>query len=391
MYDFNTHSIDGINVSYCVLPYHAIDQVAKHDKLTPTAKNAFFILLTYASYKRSEAFDVTTAWISEHLNADRKTVATALKQLKEFGFASEQGIIVPMVNDSFKARNDEQPSVSQTKSTINQRRQARTTAALALDEARNTQKQYGHVSSTPTVESIAIAVNEVEKEIVQDTQPAPAQIDANADAKSLSRQYRKLLTEKFKAFMSVGFLKKDAKRRAQNAAKIECGKIAHLENSDTQSWGKIPDTEGKITHEMGKNYPSHITNLNTNKKQNKPIQVNTEELTKAEQQTRSGDVGVFSFSANGGNVPTAKNASVSQTAKALHGGKLRYVNRYIESSLQRMRMGAKEIETYSTDINFSLKNGAFAETFSQCPMKAVRACLKIVEAGKWNLQAGIYA
>jgi hypothetical protein len=53
-----------------------------------------------------------------------------------------------------------------------------------------------------------------------------------------------------------------------------------------------------------------------------------------------------------------------------------------------MRVGAKQSEQYFDEISYSITKGAFSASDNQ--MKAVRACLKIIESGKWRSPAGMY-
>jgi hypothetical protein len=405
MYNFETQSIDGIDVSYCVLPYHAIDKVARHDKLTPTAKSAFFVLLSYASYKASESFYVTATWISERLSITRKTASTALTQLKEFGFATDNGIIVPALDSLSKRRNDKQPDFAQTKLTIKQKRQQKNTKILS-------EQNNGNANAAKTSENFVRTKKPEPEAIPQAEVTTNKRNTSNIDSDILSEQNTSQITQTTQAPQKPSeqqsFLIQERIAKLESlfgVGRVPQGTVKGIIDS-VMSGVKTDQPEVKITHETGKNYPPHITNLKTSFKNNIPEHEQAPNLVTT--QNTGNDVGMFSNHAKRGNVEieptqqaralrtrndsrqTTKNGSVETAAKALHGGKLRYLNRYMETALQRMRVGAGQIEVYMDEITFSLTKGAFAETFAQCPMKAVRACLNIVEAGKWRPNAGMY-
>jgi hypothetical protein len=404
MYNFETQSIDGINVSYCVLPYHAIDKVARHDKLTPTAKSAFFVLLSYASYKASESFYVTATWISERLSITRKTASTALTQLKEFGFATDNGIIVPALDNLSKRRNDKQPDFAQTKSTIKQNRQKSSAilseqnndAAKTSENFVRTKKPEPEVMPQAEVTTNKQNTSHIDSDILSEQNTSQLTQSASVQESQEPNEQQNLLIQeriaKLESLFGVGRVPKSTVKGIIDSVMADV---------------KITQPEVKITHETGKNYPPHITNLETSFKNNIPAHEQAPNLVATK--NTGNDVGMFSNHAKRGNVGngttepsptspvvgstkqiTVKGTDVVAAAKALHGGKLRYLNRYMETALQRMRVGAGQIEVYMDEITYSLTKGAFAETFAQCPMKAVRACLNIVEAGKWRPNAGMY-
>ncbi len=394
MYDFNTHSINGINVSYCVLPYHAIDQVAKHETLTSTAKSAYFVLLSYASYKATESFYVTATWISDRLSITRKTASAALSQLKVFGFATDNGIIIPKLDNVSKRRSDKQTDFAQTKLTIKQKRQA---SAKTLSEQNNktniTSVTSNPVDSGKPSNNINASVNFVQ---AQTKEKPPTQVNTNTsiehktvnvEQQILSKQNN--ITNDFVQTKSndspvepndeQNLLIKEHIQRLE--AVFGVGRVPTPMKKgifdSVMMAVKITNPEVKITTKMGKNYPSHITNLETSNKNNNPVQ-NVQSVS-AQQVLAS------QLTDTDKQIITASNV-----VTRLHSSKLQYLNRYIEAALQRMRVGAGQIEVYIDEITYSLTKGAFAQTYIESPMKAVRACLNIIEAGNWRPQAGMY-
>jgi hypothetical protein len=65
---------------------------------------------------------------------------------------------------------------------------------------------------------------------------------------------------------------------------------------------------------------------------------------------------------------------------------------YIETALIRMKVTSpSERARYQSEIAYAATQGAFSETFSHTPLKAIRACLNLVEAGRWKPNVGMYA
>lgn len=64
---------------------------------------------------------------------------------------------------------------------------------------------------------------------------------------------------------------------------------------------------------------------------------------------------------------------------------------YIATALQRMKVTSpQERKRYTDEIAYAATQGAFAQTYRHTPLKAIRACLNLVEAGKWRANAGMY-
>ena len=64
---------------------------------------------------------------------------------------------------------------------------------------------------------------------------------------------------------------------------------------------------------------------------------------------------------------------------------------YIETALVRMKVTSpSERARYQSEIAYAATQGAFSETFSHTPLKALRACLNLVEAGRWKPNVGMY-
>ena len=95
MYDFSQHTFSGESVAYASLPNYLLDLIDADTHLTPTAKLIYFRLLRYAAYKKQTTFIITIAWLTERLSINRKTVAAGLQLLKNSGYLTDEGILIP--------------------------------------------------------------------------------------------------------------------------------------------------------------------------------------------------------------------------------------------------------------------------------------------------------
>jgi hypothetical protein len=112
MYNFNAHTLNGVPVSYSALPNFALEYVERDERLTLASKMIYMRLLRYASMLKDTAFKITGNWICEQLALNRHTVSRSLVQLKQCGYVTDKGIIIPTSDtakkvESVQAQNSE--------------------------------------------------------------------------------------------------------------------------------------------------------------------------------------------------------------------------------------------------------------------------------------------
>lgn len=95
MYNFHEKTFDNRMVSYCSVPNFALEIVEEHPTLTNAAKLVYSRALRWAVKQRNSNYNFSIAWFVEKLKLDRKTVSSAIKQLKELNFFSDDGIVIP--------------------------------------------------------------------------------------------------------------------------------------------------------------------------------------------------------------------------------------------------------------------------------------------------------
>jgi hypothetical protein len=149
----------------------------------------------------------------------------------------------------------------------------------------------------------------------------------------------------------------------------------------------LSKTAGQFVQQAGQMFPSHITIHN---KQSKIKHSST-------QNKKSVTVGLLPSTSPRGFVEPSKPKSLATmlqgfaTGKpkpALHGKQ----TAYIETALQRMKVTSpSERARYQSEIAYAATQGAFSDTYSHTPLKAIRACLNLVEAGRWKPNVGMYA
>jgi hypothetical protein len=326
MYDFNSHSLNGREVAYCALPYHAVDLALRHDKLTQAAKNAYIALLSYAAYKNRLTFKITSIWLSEKLSVTRKTAINVLAQLKEFGFATNQGIVIPNTDNFCTSKKE------------------------GVDKK---------TKSADTPKTAAQRESSIKEEPIKEE-------NLNADAPVLNTAPEATSTicyeSQYNTFLSVGFSPEKAAVKAQKMVEISLGK-------NTQSPCK------NYTHN---NKPSLTT-----PKENIPA--NTDDNRSNPSIRTANKQGRFFNSARRGLVKDAQSVAnkVASTVKTIFGGKrIATPKPYITAALKRMGVSSMlELERYYDEITYSIKNKQ---------MISIDACLWLIESGKWKAPAGMY-
>lgn len=152
----------------------------------------------------------------------------------------------------------------------------------------------------------------------------------------------------------------------------------------TKRVDKMSHAVGKNVPPMGKNVPLHITIPN---KQSEIKHSSTPSVT----------VGMLPVVKAKGFVEPTKPKSLATMLQGFTTGKPKPAlhgkhSAYIETALKRMMVTSpSERARYQSEIAYAATQGAFSDTYSHTPLKAIRACLNLVEAGKWKPNVGMYA
>ena len=95
MYNFSAHTLNGVAVSYSSLPNFALDIIERDERLTLASKLIYMRLLRYASMIKQTAFKITGSWLVQNVVIDRRTVSRSIVQLKQYGYMTDKGIVIP--------------------------------------------------------------------------------------------------------------------------------------------------------------------------------------------------------------------------------------------------------------------------------------------------------
>lgn len=337
MYDFSQHTYNGEAVAYAALPNYLLDLIDADASLTPTAKLIYFRLLRYAAYKKSTSFIITMAWLSERLQLNRKTVAAGLSLLKTHGYLTDEGIVIPA------------PSIIST-------------GARQAPCSQNSKQA-----------KVTLAAMHPKPEHKTDTSATNTTIDPSVVQNLLA---------------SVGSIKKVK----TPTILVNDNQQPNLTTADVQN---LPMSD----HTTGKKVASDVQNLPT-KCPKTGHSILTIPNNKPENNNQRPSAGLLPNSASSRSVDATqpsvsvqhRKSGIAQSAAQLLGtGKtnLPYKTQaYIESALIRMKAGTTERERYLDEISYSVTKGAFSRNSN--PLKAVRACLNLIERGQWKPPAGMY-
>jgi hypothetical protein len=352
MYDFKTHTLDGVSVSYTSLPYHAMATALQDTRLTQAAKNVYITLLMYAAYKKTQTFSFSATWISEKIGATRKTVASALSQLKEIGLVSDNGIVIPKISDadiSLKQKPRSNRDFVQTKLESNNEE-----CVLFKQKNNDNDGDQDFVQTKPKNNAGDILFKQ------------------NADDVIAQR-----LAVYEKTF-GVGRVPKSIIQATMDSV--------HLEVDQPQE-EKITRHEEKITAAVGKKVTPHITITSNSYKNNTSGNARSVDVcfTSAHEQF----VGTKSDTVK-------RKSSVTKSMGDMITGKFKvavWVKAYIEKTLISMNVtSAKAREDYLEQIEYAVSPmGAFHSTYTQNPIKALRSIAKLVGQGRWSTPCGMYA
>lgn len=324
---------------YTKRPFY-LSELIRKSNATPVAKLAYERLVDYAIFKNSTKFKYDNTWLATEINVSAKTIARAKEKLIELGFMLESGEIVIPKPEAQEARAS----------------------------------KFTNTTTSPRVEQQQVA-------------PVAAQNIAIQTAN----------IQKQENDNSVGLTGIDA----ANSLRAMLGGYKHKNNDGQNVSLDVTKCPVKVD-KMSTLYNSPTITVNQITIQPLPEQVAKTSLAEKPKTEN----GLFSNSANrgivgenvlsvkvGGNRKGGVARSIGEMVNQGEKGanivvNLPYrTNNYIEAALRRMGAHGKDAERYSDEIKFSVTKGNFSHTE---PLKAVRACLNLIERGAWRAPAGMY-
>lgn len=337
MYDFRSNTHAGSAMSYATLPMYALDIVQTDARLTDSAKNVFIRLMAYASAKRTHLFYITATWVAVRTGICTKTAQRALQLLKTTGYVNDEGIVMPDPLPEQKAQRAPVPKIG---------------TSVVVSKMETIKPEQATIKQSLTVE-----MSEPAKNLDNQDQT----LDIAEDLTSILR--------------SLGSTKKVSKPSGQT-----------VQINPKQQDNLSPPT-GQFVPQEGQMFPSHIT---IQDKQSKIKQSSTPSVT-------VGKIGLLPSTSSRGFVEPTKPKSLADMLQGFTTGKPKTKlhskqTAYIETALIRMKVTSpSERARYQTEIAYAATQGVFSETYSHTPLKAIRACLNLVEAGRWKANVGMYA
>jgi predicted transcriptional regulator len=119
MYNFNAHTLNGVAVSYSSLPNFALEFVERDTRLTLASKMIYIRLLRYAAMLKDTAFKITGSWLIEQLAMNRSTVTRSLAQLKQCGYVTDKGIVIPETEKAKTIENEQVQARDEVSNMVN--------------------------------------------------------------------------------------------------------------------------------------------------------------------------------------------------------------------------------------------------------------------------------
>jgi hypothetical protein len=355
---------------YTKRPFY-ISQLIRKSNATPVAKLAYERLLDYALFKNTTMFSYENAWLAKEINVSPRTIARAKENLVELGFMTRDGEII--------VSEPESPEVRESKF-------ANQTTNQILEQSIKAQK----ISSTQALTHVVS-----QKVLSTPTSTTEAERDA-------------FYTAQVAVYMSMNFIASEAKKialiatNAKFPTEIDATKCP-LDVTDSGQNVTLEVTKCRVTGDKMSpiyNSPTITVKQITDLPLPKPAaKTSLAEKPKTEK-------GLFSNSAHRGTV--REKELIVQVAGNRKSGVARSIGEivsqagegskvftsipyrttaYIEAGLRRMGAHGLDAERYSDEIKFSMTKGNFSQTE---PLKAARACLKIIERGAWRAPAGMY-
>ncbi len=353
MYNFQSNSYNGVEVAYATLPMYMLNIVSQDTNLTSASKLVFIRLMAYASAKNNTSFGITAQWVADNTGLNRNTVSRALTLLRLQKYINDDGIV-------YQAPPEKVPRVNVPKISANK------TAKPVVDRVCEENK--------PATDEVKIVKEEPVK--AQEKREIPANGLAMLIAMGIKKRQP---TPQNDAVV----IEKDPEPMPQTVAEMlenVAEPMPHFEQPMLETIAPMLET-----------IASHITIPNNNLLNNTP--------------TANADaVGLFSDSASVGFVAgpgatsktNARRSNRPMSMAEIFSGKPKTLKRneeaYIESALKRMNVtSASERERYTAEIGYSSTQGTYTATYTEAPMKAIRACLNLVERGAWKHPVGMYA
>lgn len=375
MYNFHTNSYNGVEVAYATLPMYMLNLVNQDASLNSSEKLVFIRLMAYASAKNSTSFGITAQWVADNTGLNRNTASRALTNLRKAGYVDEDGIVYQAPPETAqRATNPRKPRINE-----------RPTTKAVVSSVYVEQKPVTPITPATVVDSVgAFAVAETMAKTTETVETS------NID--DINEMFRKMGIRK--TFTQDSLTRTEATPKqeepAQEEAEIMPQTVAEPAQKQAEPMPHFEQTMPHFVASMPQTIASHITIPHKQSKNNTP--------------TADADVGVLSDSAFVGfvgmQVPTqttnARRSNRAMSMAEVIAGKPKSLNyqqeAYIETALKRMNVtSAMERERYLSEIGYAVTKGSYHATYQDAPLKAIRACLNLVERGNWRHPAGMYA
>ncbi len=344
MLDLRNMTFNGVAQSYFTMPMYLMENLSTDKYLTSSAIYIYIRLFAYASCVNTTQFGITIAWVAKNTGLSRKTVERSLELLKFHGYINHEGICVG------------EPQSKQLRATAKNHHLGR--GSVAQEFAQNP-------APSVTVNHFEQTLEVVAQPTVKESLTVETQQDHSVDLNAMLR--------------SLGSTKRVGQKVVTAVEPAE-----KVRQNDPKPVDKMSHSIGQNVLKVGQNDASHIT---IQDKQSKIKHSSTPSVT----------VGLLPVAKAKGFVEPTKPKSLATLLQGFTTGKPKTKldgkqTAYIETALIRMKVTSpSERARYQSEIAYAATQGAFSDTFSHTPLKAIRACLNLVEAGRWKPNAGMYA
>lgn len=351
MLDLRTMTFNGVAQSYFTMPMYLMENLSTDKYLTSSAIYIYIRLFAYASCVNTTQFGITIAWVAKNTGLSRKTVERSLALLAEHGYVNQEGICVG------------EPQSKQLRAT-----------------AKNHHVGGGSVAQKFAQNpALGVTVNHFEQSLEVVAQPAVK------DSLTAEPVISKMETEQDQSIDLNALLRSlGSTKRVGQKVVTAVEPAEKVRQNDQKPVDKMSHSIGQNVLKVGQNDALHIT---IQDKQSKIKHSSTPSVT----------VGVLPVAKAKGVVEPTKPKSLATMLQSFTTGKPKPAlhgkhSAYIETALKRMMVTSpSERARYQSEIAYAATQGAFSETYSHTPLKAIRACLNLVEAGRWRANAGMYA
>lgn len=347
MLDLRNMTFNGVAQSYFTMPMYLMENLSTDKYLTSSAIYIYIRLFAYASCVKTTQFGITVAWVAKNTGLSRKTVERSLELLKFHGYINQEGICVG------------EPQSKQLRATAKSHHIGR--GSVAQEFAPKPSVTLNHFDSVEVVAQPTVKQSLTAETFVPKT---GTEQDHSVDLNAMLR--------------SLGSTRKVGQKVVTAVEPAE-----KVRQNDPKPVDKMSHSIGQNDHKVGQNDALYINNPN---KQSKIKHSSTPSVT----------VGVLPVAEAKGFVEPSKPKSLATLLQGFATGKPSgkldgKQTAYIETALVRMKVTSpSERARYQSEIAYAATQGAFADTYSHTPLKAIRACLNLVEAGKWKPNAGMY-